>query len=309
MLSWHAAGDDGEPVSRSLFVDDVLDLFDESLAASLAERPLGAGGAAPGGDCAPGPIGPLGEESVLAALRGHVWSASSLQVWIACPVRWFIERILRPGPIDPDAEPLARGGLAHAALRDTLAGLAAESGSARLTPGSLPRALELLGAALQENERRMALSMAPERRPGVRRRLRADLERYLEYAAGAGSTLEPRHLELGFGSAPGGDGGEDELAAFDLGGGVLMRGRIDRVDEDGAGRAVVYDYKSSVAPPPAKWVPEGNLQVALYMLAVEQLLPLEVAGGFYQPLSGADLRARGVLDRDSEIELDCVRAT
>ena len=30
-------------------------------------------------------------------------------------------------------------------------------------------------------------------------------------------------------------------------------------------------------------------------------------GGFYQPLSGEDLRARGVLERDSGLELDCVR--
>ncbi len=306
VLSWHACDDDGEPVSRSLFVDDVLDLFDERLSSALT-----SGAPAEPEPPVPGvvsvPLKPLSGEGVLEDLRTHVWSASSLQVWIGCPVRWFIERTLRPGAVDPDAEPLARGALAHAALRDTLANLARERGSARLEPSSLARARELLLQALTENERRHPLSVAPERRPGVRRKLTADLERYLEYAANAASPLEPRRLELGFGSAPGGEGEEDELAAFDLGGGVLMRGRIDRVDEDGAGRAVVYDYKSSTAPAPARWLPEGNLQVALYMLAVEQLLGLDVVGGFYQPLSGADLRARGVLERDSGIELDCVR--
>jgi hypothetical protein len=49
------------------------------------------------------------------------------------------------------------------------------------------------------------------------------------------------------------------------------------------------------------------VQVALYMRAVEELLGLEVAGGFYQPLSGGDLRARGVLDSESGIEIECVR--
>ncbi len=307
VLSWHAADDDGEPVSRSLFVDDVLDLFDTRLGDGIAQRAPGEAPEPPVTGAVGAALAPLRGEGVLEDLRGHVWSASSLQVWISCPVRWFIERTLRPGPIDPDAEPLARGGLAHAALRDTLAGLARERGSARLEPGSLDRARELLAAALEENERRLALSAAPERRPGVRRRLRADLERYLEYAAGAASPLEPRRLELGFGSAPGGEGEESELPAFDLGGGVLMRGRIDRVDEDGAGRAVIYDYKSSSAPAPARWLPEGNLQVALYMLAVEQLLGLDVVGGFYQPLSGGDLRARGLLERESGIELDTVR--
>jgi ATP-dependent helicase/DNAse subunit B len=307
-LSWHLATDDGEPVSRSLFVDDVLDLFDEALIGSRAQRPLGAADDAPPSDTQTHPLGPLRQEPVLSDLREHVWSASSLQSWIGCPVRWFIERMLRPGAIDPDAEPLARGALAHAALRDTLEGLRAQYGSARLTPARLASARELLHAALVENERRHPLSVAPERRPGTRRRLRADLERYLEHAAQADSPLEPRHLELGFGSAPGGEEGQEPQAgAVDLGGGVLMRGRIDRVDEDGSGHAVIYDYKSSSAPAPARWLAEGNLQVALYMHAVEQILGVEAAGGFYQPLSGPDLRARGVLDRDSAIELDCVR--
>ena len=74
-----------------------------------------------------------------------------------------------------------------------------------------------------------------------------------------------------------------------------------------AREAVIYDYKSSSAPAPAKWVGEGKLQVALYMRAVEELLGLRVVGGFYQPLSGSDLRARGLLDGDSGVELDCVK--
>lgn len=49
------------------------------------------------------------------------------------------------------------------------------------------------------------------------------------------------------------------------------------------------------------------MQVALYMRAVEELLGLEAVGGFYQPLSGADLRARGVLDGESGVEIECVR--
>ncbi len=87
----------------------------------------------------------------------------------------------------------------------------------------------------------------------------------------------------------------------------MLRGRIDRVDVSDAGEAVVYDYKSSFAPAPARWLPEGRLQVALYMRAVEELLGLQVVGGFYQPLSGSDPRARGLLDSDGGVELECVR--
>jgi hypothetical protein len=42
------------------------------------------------------------------------------------------------------------------------------------------------------------------------------------------------------------------------------------------------------------------------MRAIEELLGVRVAGGFYQPLSGEDLRARGVLDGDSPIAMECV---
>jgi RecB family exonuclease len=73
------------------------------------------------------------------------------------------------------------------------------------------------------------------------------------------------------------------------------------------GSAVVYDYKGGWAPPSARWLADGSLQVALYMLAVEQLLGVRVVGGLYQPLSGEDLRARGALERDSGVELECVR--
>jgi ATP-dependent helicase/DNAse subunit B len=307
-LSWHVSDDDGQPTSRSLFVDDVCDLFDESLTAGCVRRPLGAAEelAAP-----PEPFAvqdTLLAPSVLALLRDYVWSASSFQAWIGCPVGWFVERILRPGAFDPDAEPLARGGLAHEVLKDTLEGLRRQTGSARVTLGNLALARELLAEALSRNEAAFPLSVAPERRPGARRRLHVDLERYLRHAAEAGSPLEPSRLELGFGFA-----GEDEhgqasdLPPFELGGGVRMRGRIDRVDESPGGAAVVYDYKSSVAPPPARWIADRNLQVALYMRAVEDLLGLDVVGGFYQPLSGADLRARGVLDADGGVALDCVR--
>jgi ATP-dependent helicase/DNAse subunit B len=318
-LSWHVADDDGAVTSRSLFVDDVCDLFDESLSELRARRSLGAVDRLPVG-ASPRVSMPvsrgLRDERLLAQLRAHVWSPSSLERWIACPVSWFVERMLRPGSFDPDPEPLARGGLAHAALKDTLERLRSETGSARLTPASLGRARELLGTALADNEADHPLSVAPERGTAVRRRLQADLERYLEHAAAADSPLEPLALELGFGfsegdEAPRADGAAGEasdLPALDLGNGVRLRGRIDRVDVSGSGEAVVYDYKGARAPAGASWIRDASVQVALYMRAVESLMHLSAVGGFYQPLTGKDLRARGVLDGDAGIEIACVRS-
>jgi ATP-dependent helicase/DNAse subunit B len=313
VLSWHTAGDDGAPVAPSLFVDDVCDLFDEDLRERRSRRPLGAVDRPASeriGEKSVDRLEPLRDEQLLAALREQVWSASSLEVWRSCPSRWFVERMLRAEDLGPDPEPVARGGLAHAALKDTLEGLERESGSARLTRGRLQLARRLLKEALARHEPDFPLSVAPERRPGLRRRLQADLERYLEHAATHESRLEPRHLELGFGFAREDERGEGStLPALDIGGGVMLRGRIDRVDvtaTDGEEEAVVYDYKGRAAPPVAKWIEEGSFQIALYMRAVEHLLGLRAVGGFYQPLTGADLRARGVLDEDSGVELECV---
>jgi ATP-dependent helicase/nuclease subunit B len=340
VLSWHASGDDGSEQMRSLFVEDVCDLFEDRLR-QVARGRLGAVIAPPlpgrarspahaGGDasaCSPvcsseAALAPLRDGELLAELRDHVWSASSVEVWISCPVRWFVERLLRAETLDPDAEPLARGRLAHDALRHTLEALRAETGSARLEPARLGRARELLRSALARRASEVLLSPAPERRPGLRRRLQADLERYLEHAGAAATRpqcdepaegglapLEPTHLELGFGFGEDDQRGEPgALPALDLGDGVMLRGRIDRVDVSGSGEAVVYDYKGRSVSPGAKWSALGELQVALYMRAVDALLGLRVVGGFYQPLTGADLRPRGVLDVEAGVQAECVRA-
>jgi ATP-dependent helicase/DNAse subunit B len=324
-LSWHTAAEDGAPRARSLFVDDVCDAFEPiPVRASAAAGGAGAGRAPVGGAAvsdataagvqagdpaaasAPGqPIQPLRDERVLAELRERrLWSASSLELWASCPVMWCVERLPDGGRLGPDAEPLSRGSLAHAALRATFERLRERTGSARVTASSLPAAKELLREALTELDEEYPLSVAPERVPGARRRLRRDLERYLEHAAESPSPLEPTHLELEFGFA---DGETPAPPPLDLGGGVLVRGRIDRVDLGADGEAVVYDYKGRAAPPAARWLQDRSWQVALYMRAVRQLLGERPVGGFYQPLAGKELAPRGAIDADAGVELHSVR--
>jgi ATP-dependent helicase/DNAse subunit B len=308
-LSWHLADDDGRVTPRSPFVDDVCDVFASALSERTVRRALGATdhvvGAAPTGIAPAAPR--LRDEAVLAELGERAWSASSLERWIGCPVAWFVERVLAPRELDPEAEPLTGGGVAHAVLKDVLEGLRGETGSARVSPASLGRARELLAAALARHEQERPLSLLPERRMALRRRLQADLERFLEHAAGSPGDLEPEALELGFGFAADDERGEGaSLPAVELSGGVSLRGRIDRVDVGEDGAAVVYDYKSSRAPASARWVIDGKLQMPLYMYAAERLLGVRAVGGLYQPLSGRDLRARGVLEAGAGVELDVV---
>jgi ATP-dependent helicase/nuclease subunit B len=309
VLSWHAVGEDGAPSSRSLFVDDICDLFDERL---VERRSRGEAHGRPGrrtaagAGRAPARVTALRAEPVLAEMRERTWSASSLERWIGCPVAWFVERLLAAQTLDPDGEPLARGAVAHDALKDVYEALERELGSARITSASLPRALELLASALERGEAGRPLSVAAERRPAIRRRLRADLDRYLRQAAESETPLEPREFELAFGFEPGDErAGGSSLPAAELGEGLRLRGRIDRVDVGERGDAVVYDYKGRTVPPAARWLSDGAVQVALYMRAAEQLLGVRAVGGLYQPLAGSDLRARGLLE-EGTVELDCL---
>ena len=158
---------------------------------------------------------------------------------------------------------------------DTLEGLRERTGSARVTRARLGLARELLGEALARHAHEFPLSARAERLPSARRRLEADLERYLAHAASRESPLEPRWLEVGFGFDE-----EGGLPALDLGEGVMLRGRIDRIDVlPGGEAAVVYDYKGARVTPGARWIEDGKIQLALYMRAAERLLGLRVVGG------------------------------
>lgn len=82
---------------------------------------------------------------------------------------------------------------------------------------------------------------------------------------------------------------------------VLLSGIVDRIDADprDPGRVIVRDYKSGARRdtwPVARWLSDRQIQVALYMIAVQRLLEVRVVAGFYQPLAGGDLRGRGVYE-------------
>jgi RecB family exonuclease len=215
-------------------------------------------------------------------------------------VKWFVERLLKPGDLMPDPEPMLRGQLAHQVLEEAMRDLAADGRG--LTPDRLDEARRHLHAALARHAERMPISVNPERLRSAVRRLEADLVRYLEHAAHAGSELTPRHFELTFG------GRDDERPAAPLADGELrLAGRIDRIDLDPAGReAIVYDYKGRTAPAQSRWLSDAKLQIGLYMLALPHLLGVEAVGGLYQPLGGDDPRPRGLLREDADPGLDAV---
>src|SRR5204863_3695416 len=125
------------PAARSPFVDDVLDLLGPSPEQAEADLKLVHGldrvvfpsTAAPSARelarslAASGPRitsvkpGPLTSTEVLAALAERdPMGAGTLERWIECPYRWFVDHGLPRQRLDPQSEPMTGGSTAPAVL-------------------------------------------------------------------------------------------------------------------------------------------------------------------------------------------------
>jgi RecB family exonuclease len=211
--------------------------------------------------------------------------------------------MLTPEGLTPDPEALLRGALTHTVLEAVMRGLIETAGDGRLDETTLPAARALAAQAIDrfEGTEQFVMSRDPSRQRAMEHRLRADVLRYLEHAAGCGSELVPDALEVDFGGTDG------EHPPLELPGGVRLRGRIDRIDTGPGGTALVYDYKGRMTVESANWRAKRKYQVALYMLAARDVLGLEPVGGLYQPIGGRDQRARGLLIEDADPGLKAVK--
>jgi len=316
VLSARRSDEEGAPAPASFFVSEVRELFSPGdLDAVTVRRTLAEVTSAP--DEARTPLertrslaarGPRAGESaprdlsspaVIAELEGRrAFSAGELEALGSCGVRWLVEKVVRPQALEPDPDPLVRGRCAHDVLRLTFERLRERTGSARVTESTLGEAETLVGEALAELAPEHGLATGDGRADAARRRLEDDLRRLLRREADADGSYEPAHLELAFGGGSH-DGSSLPPLVLDPEG-VEVRGRIDRVDTHGR-RALVRDYKGGArATGFARWEEDGHLQVAIYMLAVRQLLGMEVAGGLYVPLAGRG-QSRGLVSEDADL--------
>lgn len=315
-FSYRSADEDGNVVMPSVFLADIAELFapdwrerrrrrllsdvvwSPQEAPTERERRLALRAASAGASVPQPATLTLGAQPLAHVRHSHVVSAGALETFAACPVKWLIERQLDARDLDPDPDPLARGSFMHAVLERVVASL-----NGPLRPATLGEADQALKTAIASTPNRIGHGQAPEVRAAILRGIEADLRRYLHHEAAEDHGWIPMRMELRFGT------GDSALPAVRLGPAeeeLMLSGVIDRVDvEPGAGRrAIVRDYKSGAKQdtwPSARWVSDDQLQVGLYMLAVRRLLGLEAVAGFYQPLTGEDLRARGVFTEAAEI--------
>ena len=312
ILSCRDADEEGNPALPSFFVDDVRALFDElparhrplsdvtwplEQAPTAAEHARAEALAAPRET--PAPLASLGSDAQAALRQREVLSAGGIEAYARCPVKWLVERELAPERFEPDPEAIARGSCVHRVLERVLGQL-----EWPLAPEALPAAEAVVREAVAEEAARLVLGRGSAAQAAAAHEIAADVTRLLRHEAQSGGGFTPAQLELAFGFAD--DGGLGPLVLRDpdpTRPELRLRGVIDRVDLDRAGRALVRDYKSGRKQdgwPVARWRSDDQLQVALYMIAVRELLRREPVGGVYQPLRGGDLRARGVVAEDAD---------
>jgi ATP-dependent helicase/DNAse subunit B len=229
----------------------------------------------------------------------HTFNVTELERFADCSSAWFIERFLDPKSIDAEVDAKLRGSVAHNALYKFFTRLPKELGVEQLDERVVEDAVRLMRACLEEALQGVRMDMTEMQARELDQGLWRDLEAVVRAECESELTLVPRRFEVLFG----GERAAPELQrGLDLGDGLTLSGKIDRIDVDPFGaRGIVQDYKSGKYAHSAREIEsELRLQIPLYMLVLRDLVGLEPLGGLYRPLAG-ERKARGLL-RASETE-------
>ena len=236
---------------------------------------------------------------VLAELGAKTpFNVTELERFADCSSAWFFERLISPRQIDRKVDAMLRGSVAHTTLHRFYAGLPRATGGDRVDEAHLDDALAFLGECLEGALQGVKMEMTELERRELEQSLKRDLEQLVRDEARSPVPLLPRKFEVGFGS----ERSAPELQrGLDLGDGITLSGKIDRVDIDpGSARGIVQDYKSGrTGHSAAEIEKELRLQIPLYMLVLRDLVGIEPLGGLYRPLAG-ERRPRGLLRAEAK---------
>ena len=242
--------------------------------------------------------GVLADERLIAQVAAdlgpqRVWSATQLGDLGACRYRFFASRLLELEKLwqpETGLNALELGTLNHGILERVYSEL--EQRELTIEPEHLDEALSTLECSAQEVFDEAALILErplDEMWPWQQRIMHARLETFirLDFTASGpvskrlpGAGRRVRWQELSFGRD--GDRLSIPLVVEGQHEDLRLQGVVDRIDEV-EGQLLVLDYKSGSSAIPQDDLVEGvNVQMLIYLRAVEQLLAThEVAGGMY----------------------------
>lgn len=208
------------------------------------------------------------------SLKGLSLSASRLETFAACPLRYFYKYILRlTVPPDPERviqiEASDRGNLMHEVLEKTLARGLKEGWTGTRDEEAGRKALEEETKKAFDHFEKHGVTGAPALWVWEKGQMRRDLEKVLARVI-QDKDWTPLDFEVGF-------GGEKEVV-FPLEDGTVLRlqGRMDRVDASSDGKDLrVVDYKTgSSTGVKNNGVKAGvKLQLPFYLWALKSLYP------------------------------------
>ena len=235
-----------------------------------------------------------------------VFSPTALEMYAACPFRFYLSRVLGLEPlpaVDLDLTALERGSLLHKIAFRFYAGW-----QGVIDEVSYPTALQQILAIGREETGRFpfdspAWLVEKEHLVGSPHVGRGLLERFLTHETEtASSTFVPHAFEFSFG-LPVAAGTCDPAStpyavAIPLNGTdgevVRIRGRIDRIDRLPDGRFLIVDYKTG-SHPSLRDIEAGKaFQLPLYLRAVETLTAMQGVAGCYYTLRRGEIRNRPV---------------
>ena len=231
-----------------------------------------------------------------------MFSATELERFSDCSSAWLFERVVDPKRIDAEPDPILRGQVLHTTLNRFYASVPRELDSERVTSENVDAAIALVHRCLDDAlESGVRLDLTELQAAELRYTMRTDLEGFVRDEAESEVGFVPRRLEVAFGS----ERAAPELQrGVDLGDGISLSGKIDRIDIDPfSARGIVQDYKSGKGAHSARDIDrELRLQIPLYVLALRDLVGVEPLGGVYRALAGRRL-TRGMLRESAREDL------
>ncbi|MDO9557668.1 MAG: PD-(D/E)XK nuclease family protein [Coriobacteriia bacterium] len=217
----------------------------------------------------------LGDAIAEGLAAQTVYSVSDIELYLACPYRWYVDRVLRPESLDAGLDASVTGRAAHEIMSRFYRSYEEQTGERRITPATLQTALSIHAVVADEVRASVrAVGLAEESK--VRKLVRAT-RRLVEEDASLLEDFVPTAHEWSFGL---GDDEPEDLGTF------ALRGRVDRIDV-GSGGFIITDYKSgSVSGKQmARFADEGLVQLPLYAEVVRRRLDFgRPVGGFYRSI-------------------------